>query len=88
MTISYSTKKQRKNQRPPKAPESRSALGINKVPSGKKAVGLWVAVECYLDDQQTATRWYKGSVISYSRKGYVITFDGYGPEEHEIVSMV
>ena len=58
-------------------------MGINKVPSGKKAVGLRVAVEYYLDDLQTATRWYKGTVISYSRKGYVITFDGCGPEENE-----
>ena len=50
VTISYSTKKRRKNRRPPKAPESRSALGI-KVPSGQKAVGLRVAVEYFLDDQ-------------------------------------
>ena len=84
VTISYSTKKCRKNRRPPKAPESRSALDINKVPSGKKAVGLRVAVEYFLDDQQT-TRWYKGTVISYSRKGYVITFDGCGPEENDIL---
>ena len=80
VTISYSTKKQRKSRRHPKAPESKSALGV---PSGKQAVGLRVAVEYYLDDQQTATRWYKGTVISYSRKGYVITFDGCGPEENE-----
>lgn len=71
VTISYSTKKQRKSRRPPKAPENRSALGINKVPLGKRAVGLRVAVEYYLNDQpQNATRWYKGTVISYSRKGY------------------
>ena len=83
VTISYSTKKQKKKRRHPKAPESKSALGINKVPSVKKAVGLRVVVEYYLDDLQTATRWYKGTVISYSRKGYVITFDGCGPEENE-----
>ena len=85
VTISYSTKKQKKKRRHPKAPESKSALGINKVPSGKKAVGLRVAVEYYLDNLQTATRWYKGTVISYSRKGYVITFDGCGPEENEFL---
>ena len=27
-----------------------------------------------------------GTIISYSRKdGYVISFDGYGPEENEII---
>ena len=36
------------------------------------------------NDQQT-TRWYKGTVISYSRNGYVITFDGCGPDENELV---
>jgi len=54
------------------------------VPSGKRAVGLQVTVEYYLNDQQNATCWYKGTVISYSRKGYVITFDGCGPDENEI----
>ena len=77
ITISYKTKKQKRNRRPPKAPESRTALGV---PSGKKAVGLRVAVEYYnSDDQQT--RWYKGTVISYSSRGYVITFDGCWPDE-------
>ena len=41
-------------------------------------------VEFYENDQQT-TRWYKGTVISYSRNGYVITFDGCGPDENELV---
>ena len=27
----------------------------------------------------------KGTVISYSRKGYVISFDGCGPEENEVI---
>ena len=54
------------------------------MPSGKRAVGLWVAVEYYLNDQQNATHWYKGTIISYSRKGYVITFDRCGPDENEI----
>ena len=30
--------------------------------------------------------WYKGTIISYSRKdGYVVSFDGYGPEENETI---
>jgi len=81
VTISYKTKRQKRNRRPPKAPESRNALGV---PSGKKAVGLRVAVEYYTDDQQS-TRWYKGTVISYSSRGYVITFDGCGPDENETI---
>ena len=80
VTISYSTRKQRRIRCPPKAPESRPAI----VPSGKKAVGLRVSVEFYENDQQT-TRWYKGTVISYSRNGYVITFGGCGPDENELV---
>ena len=80
VTISYSTRKQRRTRRPSKAPESRSAI----VPVGKKAIGLRVSVEFYENDQQT-TRWFKGTVISYSRKGYIITFDGCGPDENELV---
>ena len=80
VTISYSTRKQRRMRCPPKAPQSRPAI----VPSGKKAVGLRVSVEFYENDQQT-TSWYKGTVISYSRNGYVITFDGCGPDENELV---
>ena len=38
----------------------------------------------YKNDQQT-TRWYKGTVISYSRNGYIIIFDGCGPDENELV---
>ena len=44
VTISYSTRKQRKLRRPPKTPESRTAI----VPSGKKAVGLRVSVEFWM----------------------------------------
>ena len=82
ITISYKTKKKKRNRRPPKARESRTALGV---PSGKKAVGLRVAVEYYNSDDQQTTRWYKGTVISYSSRGYVITFDGCGPDENETI---
>ena len=41
-------------------------------------------MEFYNDYSQQGTTWYKGTVISYSRQqGYVITFDGLGPEENE-----
>jgi len=43
-------------------------------------------MEFYTDDRQQATTWYKGTVISYNRQqGYVITFDGFGPEENESI---
>jgi len=49
------------------------------VPTGKSAVGTRVSVEFYNDDTQTTTTW---TIIAYSRsKGYVINFDGCGPEE-------
>ena len=44
-----------------------------------------IAVEYFLDCQQQSTHWYKGTVISYPRKGYVITYDGCGPKENEIL---
>jgi len=31
------------------------------------------------------TTWYNGTIISYSRRGYVLLFDGFGPEENEVV---
>ena len=88
ITISYAVKKQRRIRRPPKAPERRSALGIPVVPTGKKAIGLRLSVEYYEDDSQIATKWYKGTVISHSRKGYLVTFDGCGPQENETIKSI
>ena len=51
----------------------------------KRAVGLCVSMEFFDDDSEETTTWYKGTVISYSRRGYVVTFDGFGPEENEVV---
>ena len=49
-------------------------------------MGARVSVEFYNDDTHKITTWYKGMVISYSRsKGYVVTFDGCGPEENEVI---
>jgi len=86
VTISYKTKKRKRNCRPSKAPERRAALGI---PCGKKAVGLQVAVEYYIcSDDQQSTKWYKGSVISYTSRGYVVTFDGCGPDENDTIRSI
>ena len=83
VTISYRTKKViKRNRRPAKAPEKRTAL----LPRGKKAIGLRVSVEYYVDESQSTTKWYKGTVIAYSRKmGYTISYDGCGPEDNEVV---
>ena len=53
------------------------------MPVGKRAVGLHVSMEFFDGDNDETTTWYKGSVISYSRRGYIVTFDGFGPEENE-----
>ena len=55
------------------------------MPAGKRAVGLRVSMEFLNDDNYESTTWYKGTVISYSRRGYVVTFDGFGPEENKVV---
>ena len=73
---------------PPKALERRSTLGIPVVPRGKKAIGLRLSVEYYEDDSQTTTKWYKGIVIGHTRKGYLITFDGCGPQDNETVKSI
>ena len=82
VTISYRTKKSlRRIKRAAKASEKRTAL----IPRGKKAIGLRVSIKYYSDDSRSTTTWYKGTVISYSRKGYVISYDGCGPEENELI---
>jgi len=35
----------------------------------------------FLNDDESTT-WYKGTVISYLRKGYIVSFDGCGQEEN------
>ena len=83
ITISYHTKQRQRSRRPPKAPEKVIQLVI---PTGKRAIGMRLSVEFYSDDSKKTTTWYKGTVISYSRQnGYVISFDGYGPEDNETI---
>ena len=85
VTISYHTKQRKRSycRRPPKAPEKVAQL---KIPAGKKAVGTRLSVEFYEDESEQSTVWYKGTIISYTRNdGYVVSFDGYGPEENETI---
>ena len=42
-------------------------------------------MEFFDEDNDETTTWHKGTVISYDRKEYVVTFDGCGPEENEVV---
>ena len=82
VTISYrTTKSLRRTRRAGKAPEKSTAL----IPRGKKAIGLLVSVEYYSNELRSSTTWYKGTVISYSCKCYVISFDRFGPEENETI---
>ena len=83
VTISYHVKKRKRSRQPPKAPEKVSQL---RIPTGKKAIGTRLSVEFYENETKQSTVWYKGTVISYSRQaGYVISFEGYGPEENETI---
>ena len=47
-----------------------------------------MSIEYYEEDSQTATKWYKGTVIGHSRKGYLVTFDGWGPQENDIIKSI
>ena len=58
--------------------------GLLEIPAGKKAIGLRIAGE-FFDDSRSTTTWFKGTVIAYSRWGYVVIFDGCGPEENETI---
>jgi len=81
VTISYSSKKKRRNYRARKTVKQSS---FGDVPVGKRAVGLRVSIE-FLNEGDEGTTWYKGTVISYSRRGYIVSFDGCGPEDNEVV---
>ena len=84
ITISYNAKKNKRNYRSYKTAKHSKSVTTN-LPAGKRAVGLRVSMEFFNDDNYESTTWYKGTVISYSRRGYVVTFDGFGSEENEVV---
>jgi len=89
VTITYRKKSKQRARRPAKPPERRSSFQSSSrsgsIPTGKRAIGTRVSVEFYLDEDQRTTKWYKGTVISYSKQGYLITFDGCGPQENEFI---
>ena len=74
ITISYNPKTHERNYR---HKTKHSKLVTSNVPVGKRAVGLHVSMEFFDDDSEETTTWYKGTVISYSRREYVVTFDGF-----------
>jgi len=65
----------KRNRRPAKAPEKRATL----LPRGKKAIGLRVSVKYYVDDSQSGTK------AKSPCKGYIISYDGCGPEDNELI---
>lgn len=85
MTISYQAKPRQKKFKPSKPPEKRSLLHIKKIPNESRVTGTQVSVEFYDDNSHTTATCLKGTVISYSRQCYVISFDGCGPEHNEII---
>ena len=84
ITVSYQINQRKRKRRPAKPPENKSSLC--QVPKGSKAIGIRVNVEFYEEEEgcQT-TKWYKGTIIAYSRRGHVVTFDGYGPDHNETI---
>jgi len=92
VTISYQTKSRQRTRRPAKPPEKRSSFqsitssgSVQCVPAGRSAIGRRVSVEFYNDADCKTTTWYKGTIIAHNKKGYLITFDGCGPEENELI---
>ena len=86
ITVSYQINQRKRKRRPAKPPEKKSSLC--QVPKGSKAIGIRVNVEFYEDEEEEGcqtTKWYKGTVIAYSRRGHVVTFDGYGPDHNETI---
>lgn len=55
------------------------------MPTGKKSIGTRVSVEFYDDNSKESTTWYKGTVIAYNKEGYLVTFDGCGLEDNEVI---
>ena len=55
---------------------------------GKKAIGARVSVEFYNNEDgagDNATKWYRGTIIAYNKRGHTVSFDGYGPEHNETI---
>ena len=85
ITISYAVKELKQTRHAAKVPGMKTSLGIPDILVGKKAIGQRISIEFFDDESRSTTTWFKGTVIAYSRKGYVVTFDGCGPEENETI---
>ena len=86
VTVSYQINQRKRRRRPAKPPERKTSLC--QVPKGSKAIGIRVNVEFYEDEEKEdcqTTKWYKGTIIAYNKRGHIVTFDGYGPEHNDII---
>ena len=85
VSVSYKISNRRRSHRPAKPPESRALLCA--IPQGKKAIGARVSVEFFDEDDgcSSTTKWYKGIIIAYNKRGHTVSFDGYGPEHNETI---
>ena len=90
MTISYNSKKNKRNNRGRKCWSLETSNNIN-VARGQLARGqlvegsVWLK---FLNESGESTTWYKGTLLlSYSRRGYVVIFDSFGPAENEAVDV-
>ena len=49
----------------------------------------WCSVICWIfwwwEYWQDATKWYKGTIVAYSKQGHTVSLNGYGPEHNEII---
>ena len=69
-----------------KIPEKKTFLCA--VPKGNKAIGFRVNAEFYEGEEEEGhlnAKWYKDTIIAYSKRGHMVTFDGYSPEHNETI---
>ena len=79
--ISYQVNPRKRRCHPAKPPEKKASL--SSVPKGTKAIGCRINVEFYEEEKGESyqtTKWYKSTIIAYSKRGHVVTFNEYGPE--------
>ena len=66
---------------PHNPPDTKSKMR-RKVPRGKNAVNH--VVDVLYEDDAGVEAWHRGKIIMYDQsKGYLITFDQYGPEDNQ-----
>lgn len=77
ITISCNAKKHKRNYCSYKSAVHSKSVTSN-APAGKRAVGLHFSMELFNDYNYESTTWNKGTIIPYSRRGYLVTFDNFG----------